>query len=63
MQDKIYPMLRNFPKSEMYVTSASIRNSLREAISKINQSFKVPSKRLSYAQEADGYLEALKSDL
>ena len=63
MQDKIYPMLRNFPKSEMHVTSASIRNSLREAISKINQSFKVPSKRLSYAQEADGYLEVLKSDL
>ncbi len=56
-------MLRNFPKSEMHVTSASIRNSLREAISKINQSFKVPSKRLSYAQEADGYLEVLKSDL
>ena len=29
----------------------------------MNQSFKVPSKRLSYAQEADGYLEVLKSDL
>lgn len=63
LQDKLYPILRNFPRSEIHITSASIRNSLREAISKMNQSYKVPSKRLSYAQEADGYLEVLKSDL
>lgn len=58
-----YPKLRNFPMYERHALSATIRTTFLEVIKCIHLASKVRSKRITYLQEADGYLETIKSAL
>lgn len=57
---KIYPMLINFPKAEKYSLCSEIKENLYELHQLISRANYVKSKRLYYAQEAEGRLETLK---
>ncbi len=56
LTDQVYPRLRNWPKHERYALSQDIRNGLTELIKLICLANKVVSRRVYYAQEADGVL-------
>lgn len=57
---RVYPALMNFPKSERYALSQTIKNNIFDLLKFIALGESVKSKRLSYLQEADGHLQALK---
>lgn len=57
---KIYPSLRNFPKSEKFSLCQEIKLHLFHLMSRISLANTVKSKRKTYLQEVDGYLENLR---
>lgn len=57
---RIYPNLTNFPKAEKFALSQSIKQNFFDLIKLIALADKVKSKRMVYAQEADGHLQVLK---
>ncbi|MGE3593537.1 MAG: four helix bundle protein [Arcobacter sp.] len=61
--NSIYPKLRTWPKSEKFALSQSVRNSMLHFIKNMGLANKVPSKRTLLAQEADGDLQFIKTQL
>lgn len=59
--NRIYPALRNFPKSEKFALAQDIKNCFLNYLTYISQADKVKSKRLVYSQEAEGYLQKIKT--
>lgn len=57
---KVYPRLVKFPKSEKFSLCQSIKNNFFELLKCISLGNSVKSKRKTYLQEADGYLQTLK---
>ena len=57
---RVYPALINFPKSEKYSLCQYIKNNFFELLAHISLGNSVKSKRKTYLQEADGYLQTLK---
>ena len=57
---RIYPRLMNFPKAERYSLTQDIKQNFFDFLRYIALADKVRSKRLVYAQEADGHLQTLK---
>lgn len=62
LRNRIYPNLRNFPKSEKFALSQDIRRDFSDLLRCISLADKVKSKRKVHAQEADGYLQVIKSN-
>lgn len=60
---RIYPALRNFPKSEKFALAQDIRLHFYKYLSYINRANRVKSKRLEYAQEAEGALDDIKTSV
>lgn len=58
--NKVYPVLKNFPKSEKFSLCAEIKQNFYDLIKFIEMANSVKSKRKIYAQEADGHLQTLK---
>ena len=61
MLNRIYPALINFPKSEKYAVAQDIKNCFLEYLIYIARADKVKSKRLVYSQEAEAYLQKIKT--
>lgn len=59
--DRIYPALKNFPKSEKFCLTQDIKNCFLEYLTYISRANSVKSKRMTYAQEAEAYLHKIKS--
>ena len=59
--NRIYPALRNFPKSEKFALSQDIKIYFFRYLSYINRADKVKSKRLVYSQEAESSLQDIKT--
>ena len=57
---KVYPKLKNYPKSEKFSLCQNIKNSFYELLKFISLGNSVKSKRKTYLQEADGHLQVLK---
>ena len=57
---RIYPAIKNFPKAEKYALSQTLKNSFFDILKNISLANKVRSKRVYYAQGADGDLQTLK---
>lgn len=53
----------NYPKSEKYALAQDIKNCFLEYLTYIARADKVKSKRLIYAQEAEGYLQKIKTTI
>lgn len=60
---RIYPALRNYPKSEKYALAQDTKNCIFQYLNYISRANNVKSKRLVYAQEAQGQLEDLKAKI
>lgn len=58
---KVYPRLANFPKSEKFCLCQTIKEYFFQMLKSISLANSVRSKRLSYLQEADGFLQVLKT--
>ena len=58
--NRIYPALRNFPKSEKFALSQDIKTNFTKYLNYIDRANSVKSKRLEYSQEAQGYLNTIK---
>lgn len=58
---RIYPALINFPKSEKYATTQDIKNCFLEYLTYVARANNVKSKRLIYSQEAEAYLQKIKT--
>lgn len=56
----IYPRLINFPKSEKFALSEYIKKEFFELLKNISLANSVKSRRMMYAQTADGHLQTLK---
>lgn len=57
---RIYPVLTNFPKAEKFSLCQEIKNNFFQLLTHISLGNSVKSKRKTYLQEADGYLQTLK---
>ena len=57
---RLYPVLINYPKSEKFALCREIKDCLYNILKNISLGNSVKSKRLTYLQEADGYLQILK---
>ncbi len=57
---RVYPALVNFPKAEKYAMCADIKSAFVGIIKHISLGGKVKSKRKTYLQEADGYIQMAK---
>jgi four helix bundle protein len=57
---RLYPVLVNYPKSEKFALSQQIKECLYNTLRCISLGNSVKSKRMTYLQEADGYLQILK---
>lgn len=57
---RIYPGLANFPNAEKFSLCQSIKNNFFGLLANINLANSVKSKRVTYLQEADGYLQTIK---
>ncbi len=57
---RVYPAIKKFPKSEKYSLCQSVKNTFIQLLSHIALGDSVKSKRKTYLQEADGYLQMLK---
>jgi len=60
LTNQVYPRLIRWPKHEKYALSQEVRNGLTNFMSTMYMANKVVSKRMIYAQEADGILAGLK---
>mgnify|MGYP005615389359 FL=1 len=58
---KIYPRLVNYPKSEKFSLCQNIKETFFFFFTNISLGNSVKSKRKTYLQEADGYLQTLKT--
>lgn len=58
---RVYPTLKNYPKSEKFSLCQNIKNCLYDLMKCISLGNNVKSKRKSYLQEADGHLQILKT--
>ncbi|MFP4019691.1 MAG: four helix bundle protein [Bacteroidales bacterium] len=58
---RIYPALRNFPKSEKFALCHQIKEHFIELLKNISLANSVKSKRKTYLQEADGILQNVKT--
>lgn len=58
---RIYPALVNFPKAEKFALCAEIKQNFYGLIKYIEMANSVKSKRKTYAQEADGHLQVIKT--
>lgn len=58
---RLYPVLINFPKSEKFTLCTQIKDSIYNILKNISLGNSVKSKRLTYLQDADGYLQVLKT--
>lgn len=58
--NRIYPALRNFPKSEKFALSQDIKVHFIQYLSYVDRANSVKSKRLEYSQEAQAYLNTIK---
>lgn len=56
----IYPRLKNFPRAEKYGLCLQIKDHFTELLKRISMAASVKSKRKTYLQEADGYLQGIK---
>lgn len=56
----IYPSFANFPKSEKFSLTQSIKNNFFELLKYLQLANNVKSKRKHYLELADGYLQTLK---
>lgn len=56
----MYPRLVNFPKSEKFALAEYIKTEFFEILRYLSSANSVRSKRMVYAQEADGHLQTLK---
>ena len=59
--NRIYPALRNFPKSEKFALAQDIKLYFFRYLNYINKADKVKSKRLVYSQEAESSLQDIKT--
>ena len=57
---KVYPKLIKYPKSEKFSLCQSIKENFFDLLKSISLGNSVKSKRKTYLQEADGYLQTLK---
>ena len=57
---KVYPMLVNYPKAEKFALCEHIKNNFFDALKYISLANNVKSRRMVYAQEADGHIQVLK---
>lgn len=57
---RLYPVLANYPKAEKFALCNQIKDCLYNILKCISLGNSVKSKRLTYLQEADGYLQILK---
>ena len=57
---RIYPALRNYPKSEKHALAQDTKNCFYEYLTYVSRANNVKSKRLVYAQEAEAYLQKIK---
>ena len=60
---RIYPALRNYPKSEKYALAQDTKNCFYEYLTYVSRANNVKSKRLVYAQEAEAYLQKIKLNI
>lgn len=58
--NKIYPVLINFPNAEKFSLCSEIKHNFYKLLSYISLGNSVKSKRRTYLQEADGYLQVIK---
>lgn len=58
--NKIYPVLVNYPKVEKFALCQEIKHNFYRLLTNISLGNSVKSKRRTYLQEADGYLQTLK---
>ncbi|MFW6134792.1 MAG: four helix bundle protein [Elusimicrobiota bacterium] len=58
---RIYPALRNFPKSEKFARCHQIKEHFIELLKNTSLANSVKSKRKTYLQEADGILQNVKT--
>lgn len=58
--NKIYPVLINYPKSEKFALCQEIKQNFYKLLTGISLGNSVKSKRRTYLQEADGYLQVIK---
>ena len=59
--NRIYPALKNFPKSEKFALSQDIRHLFMKYLAFLDSANSVKSKRLAYSQEAQGCLNTIKT--
>lgn len=57
---RVYPAIIKFPNAEKYALCQTIKNNFFQLLTYIALGDSVKSKRKSYLQEADGYLQTLK---
>ncbi len=60
---RIYPALINYPNSEKYALAQDTKNCIFGYLNYVSRANNVKSKRMIYAQEAQGYLEDLKAKI
>ena len=60
---RIYPALKNYPKSEKYALAQDTKNCFYEYLNYISRANNVKSKRLVYSQEAEAYLQKIKLNI
>ena len=57
---RTYPAIVAFPKAEKYCLSQTIKNTFFQLLTYLSLGNSVKSKRKTYLQDADGYLQTLK---
>jgi hypothetical protein len=60
---RIYPVLKNFPISERNGLAQEIKQDFLAYLRYVHRADKVKSKRLTYAQEAEGFLLQIKMEM
>lgn len=58
--NKIYSVLVNYPKSEKFALCQEIKQNFYKLLVNISLGNSVKSRRRTYLQEADGYLQTIK---
>lgn len=57
---RTYPAIVAFPNAEKYCLSQTIKNTFFQLLTNLSLGNSVKSKRKTYLQDADGYLQTLK---
>ncbi len=58
---RVYPAIVAFPKSEKYSMCQNLKNGLVDSMKFIRLASTVKSKRITYLQEADGYMRQVQT--